>query len=229
MLPTLAPLADPTLAGGPPLCWSQSLSLLLKPSFDYCISVCSTKTLAATRLAVLAHTCGQKNIGQSVSTATRGPRKRCYLWRRTSSNNTTTPRNSKFQKGCIVCHVCLCVPSLRWHTAWFRNILTVRCSTFSPKSGLSLPLPTHKLTLSLSLSLSQLSALGNSYEDKYQTRLNQVRSEIAEKGYYDHTYEEIVFGARMAWRNAPRCVNRIVWRQLEVHTCTCIIYCVVEK
>ena len=43
-----------------------------------------------------------------------------------------------------------------------------------------------------------------------------VRAEVAAKGSYDLTYEELVFGARMAWRNAPRCSNRIVWRQLEV-------------
>ena len=69
------------------------------------------------------------------------------------------------------------------------------------------PPHTHKTTCS---------ALGNSYEEKYQARLNEIRGEIEEKGSYEHTYEEIVFGARMAWRNAPRCVNRIVWRQLEV-------------
>ena len=61
-----------------------------------------------------------------------------------------------------------------------------------------------------------LRALGEDYDDKLQERLKQVKNEIEEKGHYDLTYEELVYGARLAWRNAPRCVNRIVWRQLEV-------------
>ena len=49
-----------------------------------------------------------------------------------------------------------------------------------------------------------------------EQRISEVRSEILAKAHYDLTYEELVFAARMAWRNAPRCINRIVWRQLEV-------------
>lgn len=60
------------------------------------------------------------------------------------------------------------------------------------------------------------SALGNEYENKLAVRLWQIQQEIEEKGHYELTYEELVFGARTAWRNAPRCVNRIIWRQLEV-------------
>lgn len=58
--------------------------------------------------------------------------------------------------------------------------------------------------------------MGADYERKLSARLSQVEQEIDKKGHYDLTYEELVFGARTAWRNAPRCVNRIVWRQLEV-------------
>ena len=60
------------------------------------------------------------------------------------------------------------------------------------------------------------SALGSGYEEKVKERIEHVCNEIEEKGHYNLTYEELVFGARMGWRNAPRCVNRIVWRQLEV-------------
>lgn len=67
------------------------------------------------------------------------------------------------------------------------------------------------------------SALGNNYEEQLDARLAAVRGEIEEKGHYDLTYEELVFGARTAWRNAPRCINRIIWRQLEVET-TCQVY-----
>lgn len=68
----------------------------------------------------------------------------------------------------------------------------------------------------MQLAVHPPSALGNNYEHQLQTRLGEVRSQIEEKGHYELTYEELVFGARTAWRNAPRCVNRIVWRQLEV-------------
>ena len=59
-------------------------------------------------------------------------------------------------------------------------------------------------------------ALGHEFENKLSVRLWQVKNELETKGHYNLTYEELVFGARTAWRNAPRCVNRIVWRQLEV-------------
>lgn len=49
-----------------------------------------------------------------------------------------------------------------------------------------------------------------------KARLAAIKREIEVKGHYELTYEELVFGARTAWRNAPRCVNRIIWRQLEV-------------
>ena len=58
--------------------------------------------------------------------------------------------------------------------------------------------------------------MGSDYDNKLAVRQWQVEQEIRMKGHYDLTYEELTFGARTAWRNAPRCVNRIVWRQLEV-------------
>ena len=61
-----------------------------------------------------------------------------------------------------------------------------------------------------------LSALHGSFQEKLTNRLVQVYKEIDEKGHYNLTYEELAYGARLAWRNAPRCVNRIIWRQLEV-------------
>ena len=113
---------------------------------------------------------------------------------------------------------------------------SINCTCCFPPSSLSLhpflPLPS-SLPLSLSLhsflplpssvplSLS-CSALGNNYDEKLSQRLSAVRKEIEEKGHYDLTYEELAFGARTAWRNAPRCVNRIVWRQLEVSECGCV-------
>jgi nitric-oxide synthase len=47
-------------------------------------------------------------------------------------------------------------------------------------------------------------------------RLDRVRREIAESGTYVHTPDELTFGARIAWRNASRCIGRLYWRSLLV-------------
>lgn len=35
-------------------------------------------------------------------------------------------------------------------------------------------------------------------------------------GTYQLRESELVFGAKQAWRNAPRCVGRIQWGKLQV-------------
>ncbi|MBI1757646.1 MAG: nitric oxide synthase oxygenase [Actinobacteria bacterium] len=47
-------------------------------------------------------------------------------------------------------------------------------------------------------------------------RLGQVRAEIERTGSYRHTSEELAFGAKLAWRNAARCIGRLYWRRLHV-------------
>ncbi|WP_405884727.1 nitric oxide synthase oxygenase [Streptomyces sp. NBC_01384] len=47
-------------------------------------------------------------------------------------------------------------------------------------------------------------------------RIAAARTEIAETGTYRHTTEELVFGARVAWRNANRCIGRLYWHSLRV-------------
>ncbi|MFI6510283.1 nitric oxide synthase oxygenase [Streptosporangium sp. NPDC050855] len=47
-------------------------------------------------------------------------------------------------------------------------------------------------------------------------RLREVRQEIARTGTYTHTPSELVFGARVAWRNSGRCIGRLYWRSLRV-------------
>jgi nitric-oxide synthase, bacterial len=49
-----------------------------------------------------------------------------------------------------------------------------------------------------------------------EPRLAVVRAQIAATGGYVHTTEELTHGARMAWRNASRCVGRLYWRSLLV-------------
>ena len=52
--------------------------------------------------------------------------------------------------------------------------------------------------------------------DDYAGRLAQVQKEIALTGTYCHTYEELVYGAKVAWRNNTRCIGRLHWKSLAV-------------
>ncbi|MGW6454916.1 nitric oxide synthase oxygenase [Streptomyces sp. NPDC055078] len=47
-------------------------------------------------------------------------------------------------------------------------------------------------------------------------RLGQIRDAVETTGTYDHTAGELTFGARVAWRNASRCIGRLYWQSLRV-------------
>ncbi|WP_128377278.1 nitric oxide synthase oxygenase [Streptomyces cavernae] len=47
-------------------------------------------------------------------------------------------------------------------------------------------------------------------------RLLEIRRQIHETGTYRHTHDELVFGARVAWRNSSRCIGRLYWHSLRV-------------
>ncbi|MBP7002400.1 nitric oxide synthase oxygenase, partial [Amaricoccus sp.] len=47
-------------------------------------------------------------------------------------------------------------------------------------------------------------------------RWSEVAHEIRATGSYTHTFEELEHGARLAWRNAPKCIGRISWKNLIV-------------
>nr|WP_296075818.1 nitric oxide synthase oxygenase [uncultured Actinoplanes sp.] len=49
-----------------------------------------------------------------------------------------------------------------------------------------------------------------------EPRLAIVRAQIAATGTYVHTPDELTHGAKMAWRNASRCIGRLYWRNLMV-------------
>ncbi|RSS40861.1 nitric oxide synthase oxygenase [Streptomyces sp. WAC08241] len=49
-----------------------------------------------------------------------------------------------------------------------------------------------------------------------ELRVREVLAEIDRTGTYAHTPEELAFGARVAWRNAARCIGRLYWRGLVV-------------
>lgn len=53
-------------------------------------------------------------------------------------------------------------------------------------------------------------------EDEMTVRLQMIKDEIDLYGYYEHTYEELDHGAKMAWRNSNRCIGRLFWNSLHV-------------
>jgi nitric-oxide synthase, bacterial len=48
------------------------------------------------------------------------------------------------------------------------------------------------------------------------TRLAAAVREFGERGVFTHTTAELEYGARLAWRNANRCIGRLYWRSLIV-------------
>ncbi|KGX93827.1 nitric oxide synthase oxygenase [Pontibacillus halophilus JSM 076056 = DSM 19796] len=53
-------------------------------------------------------------------------------------------------------------------------------------------------------------------EAEAKSRIESVFLEIDDTGTYEHTYEELAHGARMAWRNSNRCIGRLFWNSLSV-------------
>ncbi|MEY4118134.1 MAG: hypothetical protein RLZZ116_1462 [Planctomycetota bacterium] len=49
-----------------------------------------------------------------------------------------------------------------------------------------------------------------------EARLREVRRSLARTNHYDHTPDELAFGARIAWRNHARCIGRLFWKSLVV-------------
>lgn len=50
----------------------------------------------------------------------------------------------------------------------------------------------------------------------YHKRLEEVVASIEKTGTYELTSSELTYGAKLAWRNAPRCIGRIQWNKLQV-------------
>ncbi|XP_054717467.1 nitric oxide synthase, inducible-like [Uloborus diversus] len=59
----------------------------------------------------------------------------------------------------------------------------------------------------------------SSTADDFHNRMNQIQLEVRTTGTYQLTFEELTFGAKLAWRNASRCIGRIQWNKLEVQDC----------
>jgi len=53
----------------------------------------------------------------------------------------------------------------------------------------------------------------------WRRRLDAVEAEIAVRGTYTHTSDELTVGARLAWRHHTRCIGKLYWRSLAVRDC----------
>ncbi|XP_073826700.1 nitric oxide synthase isoform X1 [Musca autumnalis] len=53
----------------------------------------------------------------------------------------------------------------------------------------------------------------------HETRWKQVRQSIESSGHYQLTETELIYGAKLAWRNSSRCIGRIQWSKLQVFDC----------
>ncbi|MEH2257620.1 nitric oxide synthase oxygenase [Nostoc sp.] len=52
-------------------------------------------------------------------------------------------------------------------------------------------------------------------EDKSRRWL-EIQQEVKATGIYTHSYEELAYGAQLAWRNASKCIARIQWNNMVV-------------
>ena len=53
-------------------------------------------------------------------------------------------------------------------------------------------------------------------DDQLQKRLRDIEQDYWQWGTYQHTKDELAFGAKVAWRNSSRCIGRIFWESLIV-------------
>lgn len=61
-----------------------------------------------------------------------------------------------------------------------------------------------------------LSLINRFNSTSHNQRWEQVLCEIEDTGTYDLTETELVYGAKLAWRNSVRCIGRIQWAKLQV-------------
>ena len=50
----------------------------------------------------------------------------------------------------------------------------------------------------------------------FEPRWAEVRDEIERTGTYVQTFDELSFGAKLAWRNSAKCIGRLFWPGLQV-------------
>uniref|UniRef100_A0A8D2LUB9 Nitric oxide synthase n=1 Tax=Varanus komodoensis TaxID=61221 RepID=A0A8D2LUB9_VARKO len=82
-----------------------------------------------------------------------------------------------------------------------------------PRDG---PIPKEELLVQAKEFISQFYDASKEPQPNKLARLEAVAEEIETTGSYQLTGEELNFATKQAWRNAPRCVGRIQWSNLQV-------------
>ena len=49
-----------------------------------------------------------------------------------------------------------------------------------------------------------------------QNRLAEIKHSIDSTGTYQHTFDELEYGAQLAWRHSNKCIGRLFWKSLKV-------------
>lgn len=52
--------------------------------------------------------------------------------------------------------------------------------------------------------------------DEMHSRIQEIRRQIDQDGTYEHTFDELTYGAKVAWRNSNKCIGRLFWNRLHV-------------
>ncbi|XP_033848982.3 nitric oxide synthase 3-like isoform X2 [Acipenser ruthenus] len=72
------------------------------------------------------------------------------------------------------------------------------------------------LTMATDFINQYYTSIKRSQSEAHLQRLSTVQSDVRATGAYQLEEMELIFGAKMAWRNASRCVGRIQWSKLQV-------------
>ncbi len=64
--------------------------------------------------------------------------------------------------------------------------------------------------------LDQIAAELDWPRNRIEKRWSEIMHEIRATETYTQTFEEVEYGAKLAWRNAPKCIGRISWKNLIV-------------
>nr|AAX85386.1 inducible nitric oxide synthase form A [Carassius auratus] len=94
------------------------------------------------------------------------------------------------------------------------SIMTPKAMTRCPSS--TRPSSDDILTQAVDFINQYYKSIKNSKIEEHMSRLEEVTKEIEATGSYRLTTKELEFGAKQAWRNAPRCIGRIQWANLQL-------------
>nr|ADT78701.1 inducible nitric oxide synthase [Ctenopharyngodon idella] len=94
------------------------------------------------------------------------------------------------------------------------SIMTPKAMTRCPSS--TVPSSNDLLMQAIDFINQYYKSIKNSKIEEHLSRVEEVAKEIDATGSYQLTTKELEFGAKQAWRNAPRCIGRIQWAKLQL-------------